>query len=468
MSKKRILAVAMAMALALSAGVIPSTTDSLAAKKPALNKKNLQLKVGEKFKFKLKNAKASKVKWSTSNKKIVTVSTKGLAKGKKAGTAQITARYKYKNYTCKVKVKAKTKVLNILSWNDEMKDRVEDYYSKYKDGKIGKVEVNFIIESNEGGNYNYIKKLNNYLAKNESADANDRIDMFLTEQEFVWDYFSSAIPVSELGITDSDMSEMYDFTKQIGTDGTGVLRGLTWQSNPCGLIYRRSYAKQIFGTDDPEVIGEKMSDWGKFMEACDTIKTRSGGEISMFSTPDDLEQMFKNRYGATENEQFNAAKNLMNESGYIKNPDSAMWTSAWDEGMSVDGKVFAYYGPLWLANFVIAPGTGAMDGDGNVNHVDGQDSYGDWAVCRAPQTVNWGGSWIMAAKGTDNADIVADIMKEITCDQDVLVMAAKDYVANVNGKKAGDILTAEQVKCPVLGDQDAYAFFQKLSLELKY
>ena len=53
----------------------------------------------------LKVANASNIKWSTSNKAVVTVSSKGKITGKKAGTATITAKAGKTKVTCKVTVK---------------------------------------------------------------------------------------------------------------------------------------------------------------------------------------------------------------------------------------------------------------------------------------------------------------------------------------------------------------------------
>ncbi len=75
---------------------------SAKSKTPYLNYKTFLMKKGQKQTFKLKNAK--NVKWSSSDKKVLTVSKKGVAKAKKAGTAKLTAKYKNKKYTCAVTV----------------------------------------------------------------------------------------------------------------------------------------------------------------------------------------------------------------------------------------------------------------------------------------------------------------------------------------------------------------------------
>lgn len=75
---------------------------------PKLNKTKLSLKVGKKYKLKLKNYK-KKVKWSSSKKKVATVSKKGVVTAKKAGTATIKAKAGKKTYKCKVTVKKAAK-----------------------------------------------------------------------------------------------------------------------------------------------------------------------------------------------------------------------------------------------------------------------------------------------------------------------------------------------------------------------
>ena len=79
-------------------------------KKIALNHKKLTIAKGKKATLKLKNATASKVKWTSKNKKVATVTKKGVVKAKKKGKAKIIATYKGKKYTCTVTVKNVKKV----------------------------------------------------------------------------------------------------------------------------------------------------------------------------------------------------------------------------------------------------------------------------------------------------------------------------------------------------------------------
>lgn len=88
--------------------IAPNQADAKKKKKVALNKTKLTLTVGKSYKLKLKNNK-KKIKWSSSKKKVATVSKTGKVKAKKAGTARITAKVGKKKYVCKVTVKNKKK-----------------------------------------------------------------------------------------------------------------------------------------------------------------------------------------------------------------------------------------------------------------------------------------------------------------------------------------------------------------------
>ncbi len=92
------------LALTLICGISPAFFRAQAAG-PKLTAGKLTMTVGSTKKLKLKGAKASKVKWTSSKKSVVTVSAAGKLKAKKAGKAVITARYKGKKYKCRVTVK---------------------------------------------------------------------------------------------------------------------------------------------------------------------------------------------------------------------------------------------------------------------------------------------------------------------------------------------------------------------------
>ena len=68
--------------------------------------------------------------------------------------------------------------------------------------------------------------------------------------------------ITALGVT--DFSNTYAYTVQAASDASGVVKGVSFQCCPAALIYRRSIAKDVLGTDDPAEVQEKLNSWEKF------------------------------------------------------------------------------------------------------------------------------------------------------------------------------------------------------------
>ena len=149
------------------------------------------------------------------------------------------------------------KVINIYSWNDEFRERLEAVYPEVeetsKDGTVTTLkdgtEIHWIINPNQDGVYQ--QKLDEALLKQADASADDKIDIFLSETDYVFKYTDKdadvAMPLKDLGIDpDKDLADQYDFTRTTASDSDGVQRGSTWQCCPGLLVYRRDIAKDVF------------------------------------------------------------------------------------------------------------------------------------------------------------------------------------------------------------------------------
>ena len=97
-----LLVIAMAVTLAFGGW----SGEAKAAVKPKLSKTSVAMYPGQSTKLKVKNTSA-KIKWSSSNKKIAKVSSKGTVKAVKLGKCTITAKVKGKKLKCKVAVVTK-------------------------------------------------------------------------------------------------------------------------------------------------------------------------------------------------------------------------------------------------------------------------------------------------------------------------------------------------------------------------
>ena len=86
------------------------------------------------------------------------------------------------------------KVINIYSWNNEFQQRVEAVYSEVaetsSDGTVTKLkdgtEIHWIINPNQDGVYQ--QKLDEALMNQGSAAADDKVDIFLSETDYVYKY----------------------------------------------------------------------------------------------------------------------------------------------------------------------------------------------------------------------------------------------------------------------------------------
>ena len=128
-SKKRSLLWAVILFLVFAVASPASMTQvqakkAVKAKSVTLNRKNVTLEKGKKLKLKAtvkpKKATQKKIVWSSGNKKVATVSSKGVVKAKKKGTAKIIAKIKgtKKKAVCKVKEPAKKPANNNNSNNN--------------------------------------------------------------------------------------------------------------------------------------------------------------------------------------------------------------------------------------------------------------------------------------------------------------------------------------------------------------
>ena len=126
------------------------------------------------------------------------------------------------------------KVLNIYCWNEEFKSRITAHYPGYEEvdathGKIGDVDVVWNITPNDDNAYQ--NNLDQTLQNQESAAADDKIDIFLVEADYALKYVDTdyTLPITDLGISEEDLSKQYQYTKDIVTDSNGTLKGVSWQ-----------------------------------------------------------------------------------------------------------------------------------------------------------------------------------------------------------------------------------------------
>ena len=368
------------------------------------------------------------------------------------------------------------KVINIYSWNDEFRERLEAVYPEVeetsKDGTVTTLkdgtEIHWIINPNQDGVYQ--QKLDEALLKQADASADDKIDIFLSETDYVFKYTDKdadvAMPLKDLGIDpDKDLADQYDFTRTTASDSDGVQRGSTWQCCPGLLVYRRDIAQDVFGTDDPAAVGEKVKDWDTLKATAEELKAK--GYYTFASYADTFRL-----YGNSIDESWvqpgdttvKVDPQIMNwidnskewlDAGYLNPTVKGQWNDDWNKAMSSQSNVFAFLLPAWGIDFVLNPN---WDGDA-----------GAWAVTNPPQEYNWGGSYIHAATGTDNPEHAKDIILAMTADKDNLLKISKDYSDFTNTKSGMQEAATDDANfsSEFLGGQNAFQYFAPVAENIK-
>ena len=352
------------------------------------------------------------------------------------------------------------KVLNIYCWNEEFKTRVTDHYPGYTatdavTGSIGDVTVKWNITPNADNAYQ--NNLDATLAKQNDAKADDKIDIFLIEADYALKYVDTeyTMAVKDLGITDADIANQYKYTQDVVTDSNGVLKGLSWQGCPGILFYNRDVAMEVLGSDDPAAVQEYVKDWDTFVATADKMKAAG---YQMVSSVNDTYRTYSNNVTSkwVVDNKINIDANLMKwvedskklvDAGVAGTHD--LWSDDWSAGFFPEGKVFCYFGPAWLVNFSMS-----ADVEGSVGNL------GKWGGTEGPQGFFWGGTWICAATGTDNADLIKDIMLKLTTDEEIMkgiVVKDDDFV---NNKPAMEAMAADtSYSSKILGGQNPLAMY---------
>ena len=353
---------------------------------------------------------------------------------------------------------AQGKVFNIYAWNEEFKGFFEKYYT-VPEG----VTVNWIINPSDGGVYQ--QKLDEALLNQASAADDEKVDMFLAEADYIGKYVDSeyTMDISSFGFQNADT--MYAYTIQAASDAEGVCKGVSFQCCPSALIYRRSIAKEVLGTDDPDEVQAKLDSWEKFEAVAADAKAKGYYMTASFA---ETFRAFSNNctmpwVDEEKNLQFDPQIDawIAQTEKFVENEYTltcGIWDDEKNQQMFADGKTMCFFGPAWYFNFCM----------GNAQDPE-KGCIGDWAICEGPAAHFWGGTWMMAPTGTDNAEAVAEIMNLFTNDEDVcskLVVEQAQFSNNmaVNAKYAEDPSFGSEF----LGGQNPVAVFSAMTDNIKW
>ncbi|TLS36013.1 ABC transporter substrate-binding protein [Pseudalkalibacillus caeni] len=340
--------------------------------------------------------------------------------------------------------------LKIWSFTDELKKPIK----KFEEKNGVKVELTIVPIAD------YPTKLKPVLDSGVGAP-----DVFTGEIAFLkqwvdagyWENLS-ADPYNADKISDKYIPYVFD----LGKDSEGNVRALSWQTTPGGIYYKRSIAKEVLGTDNPDEVGEMLSSMDKVFEVAEKMKEKGyrmfpdEGAIRWFSQGDNPQAWVNENNDLKLTDQkiefMDYAKKLRkNNYTALAGEWSPSWFEAMDKpikvkenGKETETQVFSYVLPTWGLHSVLKT---------NV-----KESAGDWAVTNGPSPYFWGGTWLGVYNKSKNKELAYDFVKMMTQDDEFLTDWAKE---------TGDVLSYLPVTSKIkddfsdefLGGQNNYKFF---------
>jgi len=322
--------------------------------------------------------------------------------------------------TTEIKVENAVGEINLWAFTDEVPGMVEAYIKNHPDFPY--TVKTTVIATTDGA---YQPALDQALV----AGGKDAPDMYAAESAFVLKYTKGdmsayAAPYKDLGIDVDNAikaANIADYTVQIGTNPDGDLVGLGYQATGGAFIYRRSIAKDVWGSDDPATVKAKIGggsgSWDQYWVAAQELKDKG---YAICSGDGDMWHAIENSSDSgwivdgklnidPKREAFMDVSKKLVDGGF--HHDTQDWQDGWFADMKADGGVLGFFGPAWLINYTIAPNCGGS--------AVGEGSYGDWGVTESPIGFFWGGTWVLASKSCiDNgkAEAIGELIYYITLD----------------------------------------------------
>lgn len=224
-------------------------------------------------------------------------------------------------------------------------------------------------------------------------------------------------------LTDVSAEVYAPYTTAFATNQSNQLMALTWSVTPVNLYYRRSIAKAVLQSDEPEAVAAAMSNMAAVAEL--GSKLQAAG-YKIFANANDMKPFYQVADKAEkavispEEQVFLDGIRQMRADYRIAELDT--WSSDWFKSMygkatnPVTGKnldVFAYVMPSWGKDYILEK---AGDKQENAEAVQ-NPTWGDWAASALPTAQFEEGIWLGVNKNSKQTDMAKAFLVYVTQNQ---------------------------------------------------
>ncbi len=324
--------------------------------------------------------------------------------------------------------------LTILAWesNSDITNMVKLFCEK-----TGTPEDKIVITrqgaDGKGGSEQYPQ----YLKGDGDAD------LMCLEADWILKFINDdtlTVPLSTIGINESQYTDTYGYTMAIGKNEKGELRGVSFQAAPGGFVYRADLAEEYLGVKTPDEMQALVSDWDKFKDTAKKISDASGGKCSLTATEGGLWQVFQanrtkawvvdNKLEMDTAEQFYDIAKEFKDNKYLA--DVPQWNEAWYAAIQ-DGTA--------LGDFVSTWGLTNAEGSILYNFTGGPEGpcAGKMAFCAGPTNYFWGGTWLGVTAKCNTNDLAKQFVEFFTVNAETMQQYTEttgDFCNNKTAMKA--------------------------------
>lgn len=349
--------------------------------------------------------------------------------------------------------------LVVWSFTDEAKQMVEYFSDIYPD-----IDIEFVIIPHQ--DEAYLNKLVSTMRSGSEVP-----DVFTGEVGFFRQVIDSGFwePISDAPYNAEELvKDQVPYLADLSRDADGKINCLSWQATPGAMYYRRSIAKAVLGTDDPEEVSKWTSSIDSYYELGEKIKAQFGGEKFLVAGARDMFQ-----FVSADREQpyvvdgtLTIPKSFVDFMKLTKDirdnkleAGHSPWSPGWYSA-AASGDVFSYILPTWGLHYVLKPSTEPEAFNGE------KEFTGDWGLCVPPTPYSSGGTFVGINRNSKKKQLAWQLVKFMGANEEFLTSWAKqtgDFVSNLNVVRA----IKDDFSEPFLGGQNHYEYFYEQSKNVR-